>query len=61
MSQIVLSPTVACLSQEYLLVPAWKKAHDYVRRQNWYSDARIVVRELIVGLFHWRLAAILRS
>lgn len=26
------------LAQEYLLVPAWKKSHDYIRYHNWYSD-----------------------
>ncbi len=24
--------------QEYVLVPAWKKSHDYIRYHNWYSD-----------------------
>lgn len=38
MSDIVLSPTFDHLSQEYLLVPAWKKSHDYIRQHNWYSD-----------------------
>jgi hypothetical protein len=38
MPRIHLSPTIHHLSQEYLLVPAWKKAHDYIRHQNWYSD-----------------------
>lgn len=26
------------LSQEYLLVAAWKKAHDFIRNHNWYAD-----------------------
>ncbi len=26
------------LRQEYVLVQAWKKAHDYVRAHNWYAD-----------------------
>ena len=26
------------LSAEHVLVPAWKKAHDYIRHHNWYSD-----------------------
>ncbi len=33
-----LTPKFELLSQEYVLVPAWKKAHDYIRRHNWYSD-----------------------
>ena len=38
MSIIDLSPSYDHLSKEYLLVPAWKKAHDYIRWHNWYSD-----------------------
>ncbi|MBX9653613.1 RNA-directed DNA polymerase [bacterium] len=38
MSKIKLKPATKCLSEEYVLVPAWKKAHDYIRRHNWYSD-----------------------
>jgi hypothetical protein len=38
MSKIRLTPTLDHLSQEYVLVPAWKKAHDYIRRHNWYAD-----------------------
>lgn len=33
-----LTPKFELLSQEFVLVPAWKKAHDYIRRHNWYSD-----------------------
>lgn len=38
MPKIELTPTIEHLAQEYLLVPAWKKSHDYIRHQNWYSD-----------------------
>src|SRR5229473_5995478 len=38
MAPVRLSPHVDFLSQEYLLVQAWKKSHDYIRRHNWYSD-----------------------
>ena len=33
-----LLPQVDLLGEEYVLVPAWKKAHDYIRHHNWYSD-----------------------
>jgi hypothetical protein len=33
-----LSLTRDQLSQEYVLIQAWKKAHDFVRRHNWYAD-----------------------
>lgn len=38
MAPIKLTPSREHLSQEYLLVQAWKKAHDYIRSHNWYSD-----------------------
>jgi len=38
MSEFTLRPTVDTLQQEYVLVQAWKKAHDYVRAHNWYAD-----------------------
>jgi hypothetical protein len=38
MATFQLSPKMEFLQQEYLLVQAWKKAHDYIRRHNWYSD-----------------------
>ena len=33
-----LSPQSDLLAQEYVLVQAWKKAHDYIRWHNWYAD-----------------------
>lgn len=33
-----LLPRLDLLSAEHVLVPAWKKAHDYIRQHNWYSD-----------------------
>ena len=38
MSLIKLSVTTNQLSKEYVLTQAWKKAHDYIRRHNWYAD-----------------------
>lgn len=38
MPSIKLSPRSELLSQEHVLVQAWKKAHDYIRRHNWYAD-----------------------
>jgi hypothetical protein len=38
MLPITLQPSLRQMSEEYLLVAAWKKAHDYIRRHNWYSD-----------------------
>jgi hypothetical protein len=33
-----LSPDLELLSQEYVLVQAWKKTASYIRYHNWYSD-----------------------
>ena len=33
-----LYPRADFLAEEYVLVPAWKKAHDYIRHHNWYAD-----------------------
>ncbi|MCC7338741.1 MAG: RNA-directed DNA polymerase [Pirellulaceae bacterium] len=33
-----MQPALRQISEEYLLVAAWKKAHDYIRRHNWYAD-----------------------
>ena len=33
-----LSPRLDCLTQEYVLVQAWKKTAGHIRRHNWYSD-----------------------
>jgi hypothetical protein len=38
MPPLRLKPEAATLKQEYVLVQAWKKAHDYVRAHNWYAD-----------------------
>jgi len=34
----VLEPRIGLLSEEYVLVQAWKKTASYIRRHNWYSD-----------------------
>ncbi len=34
----VLAPRAEYLSDIVILAQAWKKAHAYVRRHNWYSD-----------------------
>jgi len=34
----VLVPSVDLLSEEYVLVQAWKKTASYIRYHNWYSD-----------------------
>ena len=33
-----LTPSLDVLSQEYVLVQAWKKTSAYIRNHNWYSD-----------------------
>ena len=33
-----LRPCVECLSQEYVLVQAWKKTASYIRYHNWFAD-----------------------
>ncbi|MDE0200039.1 MAG: RNA-directed DNA polymerase [Caldilineaceae bacterium] len=38
MTYEVLKPSLDCLRQEYVLVQAWKKASNYIRYHNWYSD-----------------------
>jgi hypothetical protein len=38
MLPINLMPALRQMTEEYVLVAAWKKAHDYIRRHNWYSD-----------------------
>src|SRR2546423_1503467 len=38
MHRLLLVPTIHDLSQEYVLVQAWKKAHSYIRYHNWYAD-----------------------
>src|ERR1035437_1414350 len=55
MSEFTLRPTVDTLQQEYVLVQAWKKAHDYVRAHNWYADV------LELDLSNTRLPQTLRS
>ena len=34
----VLTPRVSLLSDVVVLAQAWKKAHTYIRRHNWYAD-----------------------
>ncbi len=34
----VLTPSHELLTQEYVLVQAWKKTASYIRYHNWYSD-----------------------
>lgn len=43
------------LRQEYVLVQAWKKAHDYVRTNNWYGDV------LDLALSNVRLPSTIKS
>lgn len=38
MTTFQLTPKSEFLEKEYVLVQAWKKAHDYIRRHNWYAD-----------------------
>lgn len=38
MPEKVLEPRLDLLSQEYVLVQAWKKTANYIRYHNWYSD-----------------------
>lgn len=38
MTMDVLSPNLDLLSQEYVLIQAWKKTASYIRYHNWYSD-----------------------
>jgi len=33
-----LEPQLELLTQEYVLVQAWKKAASYIRQHNWYAD-----------------------
>src|SRR5574337_2013944 len=34
----VLAPRVSLLQDVVVLAQAWKKAHTYIRRHNWYAD-----------------------
>ena len=38
MSMEILTPSIELLSQEYVLVQAWKKTSAYIRYHNWYAD-----------------------
>ena len=38
MTAMNLKPSLELLSQEYVLVQAWKKTANYIRYHNWYSD-----------------------
>ena len=33
-----LKPSFRFLSDKAVIIQAWKKAHEYMRRHNWYSD-----------------------
>jgi hypothetical protein len=56
MALLKLSLTTHQLSQEYVLVQAWKKAHDYIRRHNWYSD--VLELDIINADLEFRLDAL---
>lgn len=43
----VLTPSLDLLSQEYLLVQAWKKASSFIRYHNWYSDTLALDRTTV--------------
>lgn len=34
----LLKPNLELLSEEYVLVQAWKKTASWIRRHNWFSD-----------------------
>ncbi|MGO6669194.1 reverse transcriptase domain-containing protein [Rhizobium ruizarguesonis] len=38
MAFTLLEPSIACLSDETVLIQAWKKAAGYIRYHNWFSD-----------------------
>lgn len=38
MTTLFLWPSIDPLTQEYVLVQAWKKTVSYIRYHNWYSD-----------------------
>lgn len=56
MPSIKLTPLNELLSQEYVLVQAWKKAHDYIRLHNWYAD--VLELDLTNARLQERMAAI---
>ena len=33
-----LSPDIEYLSDRAVIIQAWKKSHEYIRRHNWYSE-----------------------
>src|SRR5579862_6181885 len=35
----LLQPHIELLTQEYVLVQAWKKTADYIRDHNWFADS----------------------
>src|SRR3546814_16633204 len=57
-----LIPTLDQISQEYVLVQAWKKAASYIRYHNWFSDTLELDRAAAdLPRFVSRLSARLRS
>lgn len=38
MAADLLVPRIELLSEEYVLVEAWKKTASYIRSHNWFSD-----------------------
>jgi hypothetical protein len=57
-----LIPTLDQVSQEYVLVQAWKKAASYIRYHNWFSDTLELDRAAAdLPRFISRLSARLRS
>jgi hypothetical protein len=62
MTAIKLKPSLELLSQEYVLVQAWKKTANYIRYHNWYSDTLELDRTTVnLPIFLNELAEILRS
>ncbi|NQT21483.1 MAG: RNA-directed DNA polymerase, partial [Planctomycetes bacterium] len=47
-----LYPHHRFLSDEIVLVQAWKKAHDYIRRYNWFADC-LELDHSTIGLKHY--------
>ena len=42
-----LKPNLELLSQEYVLVQAWKKTSSYIRNHNWFSDTLALDRAAV--------------
>lgn len=62
MTAINLKPSLELLSQEYVLVQAWKKTANYIRHHNWYSDTLELDRTAVnLPYFLSELAELLKS